>query len=161
MDSKCEDKPRRIKTLVLDFGTVRIGYAYLDPSIQMVIPGNVLPNDQQIKQRILGLIQEQSIDQIVLGLPLNLHGAHTSSTKNAISFAQKILDWTGLPVYMVDERMTTQAGIRKVREMGGTEKQARKVVDALSASEIAQSYLINPNLGIPVQRIISARGSIG
>ncbi len=161
MDSKCEDQPRGIKTLVLDFGTARIGYAYLDPAIQMVIPGKAIPNDRQIKQRILDLVRERKIDQIVLGLPLNLQGVHTPSTQNAISFAQQVLDWTGLPVFMVDERMTTQAGIRKAREMGGTEKQARKVVDALSAAEIAQSYLINPNLGIPVQTIICARGSIG
>lgn len=149
------------KTLVIDFGQKRIGYALLNPEIQMVIPGKTIHNDHKLKQVLLDLVGEQQIKQIVVGLPLNLKGEHTLSTRAAIAFSVSIKDWTGLPVWMVDERMTTQASMRKAQQFGGNEKKVRPVVDAMSASEIAQSYMINPNLGIPLHTILCARGSIG
>ena len=55
--------------------------------------------------------------------------------------AEELGKRTGLPVRLVDERFTTAAARRAVREMGGDAAQRRGDIDALSATVLLQHAL--------------------
>jgi putative Holliday junction resolvase len=126
-----------LTALGVDVGKVRVGLAFESQGV--VLPLKTISRDEAyaaIEQQC----SERRIEVIFVGLPLNLQGAHTASTDDAIEFAKNIR--TDLPVRLIDERMTTNIAL-----MGSKgRKQAKGQVDSLSAAEILKLGLSNPNL---------------
>lgn len=123
--------------LGVDVGKVRVGLAFESQGV-------VLPLKTVSRDEAYAAIQEQCnerrVEVIFVGLPLNLKGAHTDSTDDAIEFAKNMK--TDLPVRLIDERMTTN-----IAQMGSKgRKNAKAQVDSLSAAEILKLGLSNPSL---------------
>jgi len=57
------------------------------------------------------------------------------------TIAQELERRTGLAVELVDERYTTAAALRSIREMGGSTRGRKADVDALAASVLLQQVL--------------------
>jgi len=74
----------------------------------------------------------------VIGLPLGDDGEDTPRTTEARAIAAALERRTGLPVSLVDERYTTAAALRAVREMGGSTRGRRGDVDAIAATILLQ-----------------------
>jgi putative Holliday junction resolvase len=133
-------KPR---ILALDLGKKRIGLALSDP---LGITAQGLPNLERKNKRVdlaeLGrLARERDVGLILLGNPLNMSGLEGRQSAWVREFAEDIEKHLGLPVRLWDERLTTVAAARVLRESGiGIEKRAR-AVDRLSAVILLQSYL--------------------
>jgi putative Holliday junction resolvase len=81
---------------------------------------------------------------IVLGLPLDGNGEETPRSAEVRSIGAKLEDRTGLPVRYVDERYTSAAALRAVRDMGGSTKGRKGDVDALAATVLLQHALALP-----------------
>jgi putative Holliday junction resolvase len=77
----------------------------------------------------------------VVGLPLDGNGDETPRSEEARKVAAALADRTKLPVELVDERFTTAAARRAIREMGGSAKDRRGDVDALAATVLLQHAL--------------------
>lgn len=78
-----------------------------------------------------------------MGLPLDGNGDETPRSIEARAVAEALMKRTGLTVELVDERYTTAAALRAIREMGGgRETRERKGdVDALAATVLLQGVL--------------------
>ena len=77
----------------------------------------------------------------VVGLPLDGNGNETPRSIETRSLAEELSRRTGLSVELVDERYTTAAALRAVREMGGTTRGRKGDVDALAATVLLQQVL--------------------
>jgi putative Holliday junction resolvase len=77
----------------------------------------------------------------VVGLPLDGNGDETPRSAEARAVAAKLGERTGKPVELVDERFTTAAARRAIREMGGSQAERRGDVDALAATVLLQHAL--------------------
>ena len=132
-----------MRILALDFGKRRIGLAVSD---ELGITAQGLPTLQRKNIRtdlaaLARLVQEKSVDRILMGDPLHMSGDAGVQADAAREFGDRLSRYTGKPVQSWDERLTTVEASRVLRESGiGIEKRAR-AVDQLSAVILLQSYL--------------------
>lgn len=131
------------RILALDFGTRRIGLAVSDA---LGITAQGLPTLLRKNKRTdLGLLrqvlEQNDIREIVVGLPLRLSGADSSSTEKAREFAEMLHKEFSLPVHMWDERFTSVEANRVLRESEMSIKKRGEAVDRLSAVLILQAFL--------------------
>lgn len=98
-----------IKFLGIDYGSSKIGLAFGDDQIKSAFPFDIL-SEENFWKNILGIIKEESVDEIVLGLPKNLSNEETEQTKNVLVFFDKLKKKVNLPIHLEDERMTSLMG---------------------------------------------------
>lgn len=91
--------------------------------------------------RIETLIQENNIDQVIVGLPKNMDDTEGERALAARDFAAHIERRTGLPVVMWDERLTTVAADEILEETGVPRKNRKAVIDQIAAVFILQDYM--------------------
>ena len=132
--------------MALDYGERRIGVAVSDPTRTIASPLTTLQRRAGKRPpwaEITKLVEEQEVDEAVVGLPLDLSGDETDWTKEVRQFGDDLARRTGLPVRWVDERMTSVAAERAVRGMGlkRSEREQKERVDAAAAALILDSWL--------------------
>jgi putative Holliday junction resolvase len=145
-------KPGRI--LGLDYGRARIGLAIADVETALAQPLGTLDriNRNEDMRRLRELVREHGVQQIVVGLPLRLDGTRGDMAEEAARFGQRVHKQMGVPVEMVDERLTSWEAERLLEEHQGrtmhaaTSKKRKKDngkpgVDALAAALILKEYL--------------------
>ena len=132
------------RILAIDIGDRRIGLAVSDPSGMIASPaGHLLrrPGKRPPLTAILERARELEVTEFVVGLPLDEEGNETARTEEARRLARSLEEQTGFPARLVDERFTTAAALRAVREMGGTTRGRKGDVDALAATVLLQHAL--------------------
>ena len=130
--------------LAIDYGERRIGLAISDPSGTIASPVGAIvrrPGKRAPVAELARRAADLSATGIVIGLPLDGNGDETPRTAEVRSLGAKLHDRTGLPVHYVDERYTSAAALRAVREMGGSTKGRKGDVDALAATVLLQHAL--------------------
>lgn len=121
-----------MRILGIDYGTKRVGLAISDELGMLARElGIVSPVD--FFRRLPGLIKEYEIESIVLGVPLNMSGHDTNKTTEVRVFQKRVEEASGVPVYGVDERLSSQMA---QRISGSTAN-----LDSLAAQIILQNYL--------------------
>ena len=133
-----------MRLLAIDLGDRRIGLAISDPTGTIASPvGHLLR--RLGKRAPVGEIIERAkaleAEGFVVGLPLNQEGDETERSGEARRLAMLLGERSGLPVRLVDERFTTAAAQRAIREMGGSSRGRKGDVDALAATVLLQHAL--------------------
>ena len=137
----------RGRILAVDWGERRIGLAISDPLGMIASPAGFIARRAGKRPPIARLIdraRELDARSMVLGLPLDGEGNDMPRAAEVRSVAAEITKRTGLTVELVDERYTTAAARRAVREMGGKPEERRGDVDALAATVLLQHVLAHP-----------------
>jgi putative Holliday junction resolvase len=147
-------KPARI--LALDYGRARIGLAIADRETALAQPLGTLEriNRNEDMRRLRELMREHGVRQIVVGLPLRLDGTRGEMAEEAARFAERVHKQFGLPVEMVDERLTSWEAERLLEDHSGKvfhddaktshhkrRESTRASVDAMAAAVILKEYL--------------------
>jgi len=140
--------------LALDYGRARIGLAIAELEAQLPRPLLTLDrvNRNEDMRRLRELAREHGVRQIVVGLPLRLDGTRGEMAEEATRFAARLRKQLGLPVDMLDERLTSWEAERLLEEQSGRilheakthakrNKPARASVDAVAAAVILKEYL--------------------
>lgn len=127
--------------LGIDVGKARIGVARSDLHGMLAMPVSTVARGDGDLLEIARLAGEYEASEIVVGLPLALSGAHTPSTDDATGFAAQLSSSIGLPVRLVDERLSTVSAQQALRASGRTTKNSRSVVDQVAAVIILQHAL--------------------
>ena len=133
--------PKRI--LALDLGKKRIGVALSDP---LGITAQGLPTLERTRIRddlaaLERIASENSVGLILLGLPLHLSGREGRQAEYTREFAGRLSEYTGLPVRLWDERLTTVEAGRVLRSSGISIAKRAKAVDRLAAQILLESFL--------------------
>ena len=131
------------RILGVDFGDTRTGLALSDPSrllasgLETLSPGGM----EKTAEAVAKVAKERDAAAVVVGLPKNMDGTEGFRAVRCREFAEKLSALTGLPVGMLDERLTTVSASRYLNETN-TRGTARKgVIDTLSAQIILQNAL--------------------
>lgn len=129
------------RLLAIDYGEKRIGLAVSDPLRLIASPAGCIERRAGKRPpigRLIARAQELEAAEFVLGLPLDGEGNETPRSREVRVIADMLAARTGLPIRLVDERFTTAAALRAVREMGGSTKGRKGDVDALAATVLLQ-----------------------
>lgn len=134
--------------LSLDLGHVRIGVALSDPLGMTAQPLMVLKSAGTQKDLIaLGeLVDQYEVAQVIVGLPLNMDGTESSQTKKVREFTAKLSARLNVPVFFLDERLTSRQAERTMRESGVKSEKQRGKVDQVAAALLLQSALQGASL---------------
>jgi putative Holliday junction resolvase len=128
--------------LALDLGDARIGVAVSDPDGRVAVPvGTVRTGAPEDLRAISAIARERSVATIVVGHPLSMSGEAGPSARHAEEFADALRAFTGIPVVLHDERLSTVEAERALREAGVAGRDRRRVVDRTAAVVILRSYL--------------------
>ena len=127
--------------LALDFGRVRIGVAMSDELRLLAHPLETIRADQQPAARIAEIVRERKVDRVVAGIPRQMNGQIGTAATEALDFVEKLRTILPCPVVTWDERLTTAAANRALRDAGKKTRQTRGYVDQVAAQMILQSYL--------------------
>jgi len=133
-------KPR---VLALDLGTRRIGLAISDP---LGITAQGLPTLQRVRIRedlaaLDRIAKEHHVGLILLGHPLHMSGHAGRQAEAAREFGQRLSEFTGIPVRLWDERLTSVEAGRVLRSSGISIAKRAKAVDRLAAQILLESFL--------------------
>jgi putative Holliday junction resolvase len=127
--------------LALDFGRARIGAAISDELQLLAHPLETIPADKQAASRVAQIVREKSVDHVVVGIPRQMSGAIGIAANQVLQFVEKLRAILPCPVVTWDERLTTVAAERALREAGKKTRQTRSYVDQVAAQMILQGYL--------------------
>ena len=127
----------------LDIGDVRIGVAFTDRLLFAAHPYGVIERgeDSAAINEISRLAREKGVSRIVVGIPYTLRGKIGVQGDKVKRFVELLRREVDVPVIEWDERMTTAAADRLLRELEMPGRKRRKLLDQLSAALILQSYL--------------------
>lgn len=127
----------------LDVGTKRIGVALSDELFITAqgfatIHRNTIESDLGEIKRMSG---ENSVSQIVVGLPISMNGSYSAQTKEVVEFTDSLSKSVDIPVVTWDERLTTVQAERTLLEADVSRAKRKKVIDKLAAQAILQNFL--------------------
>ena len=131
------------RLLGLDLGERRIGLALSDESglIAQGLPTLQRTNLRKDLAALKNLLEKYEVETVVLGLPLNLDGSCGPRARAVLEFKKKLQNCLPVPVISWDERLSTQAAQRCLRQADLKWRKRRKLADQLSAVIILQNYL--------------------
>lgn len=139
----------RGRLLAVDWGDRRIGLAVSDELGMIASPAGVIERRAGKRPPIAELmrrIEALGARGVVFGLPLDGNGDDTDRVREVREVGAKLAERTGLPVRWVDERFTTAAALRTIRDMGGSTRGRKGDVDALAAAILLQHALALPDV---------------
>ena len=128
--------------LAFDFGEKRIGVAVGEHMLGIAHPLTTIETEATDERfsLIAGLIKEWKPALLVVGLPLSMDGEEHALTLLSKKFARRLDGRFGLPVVMVDERLTSVEAEQTLKTMGVTARKQKPVLDQVAAQHILQSY---------------------
>lgn len=124
--------------LGVDPGQSRIGLALGQDSLAIAL--ETVSIDGALA-RIENLAHDKKAERIYVGLPISLSGAPTESTKRAIEFASSLEERVDIPIFVIDERLTTAQSLRLSQQAGKSARESKTFVDAEAARLIVESAI--------------------
>ena len=128
--------------MAFDFGMKRIGSAIGQIITKTANPLITIAAKNGIPQWeiISKLIKKWQPDAIIVGIPLNMDGTNQAITEHAKKFAEQLQERYHLPIYAVDERLTTKDARERLFVQGGYKALKSGQVDCVAAQLILQNW---------------------
>ncbi|HSB49608.1 MAG TPA: Holliday junction resolvase RuvX [Burkholderiales bacterium] len=141
-------EPRTGTVLAFDFGTKRIGAAVGDFETRLAHPlGAIAAVDNRLRFAAIGrLLAEWRPAQLVVGFPTHADGTEHPVGRLARRFAQRLQGRFGVPVALVDERLTSREAEGLLRAAGARGARLKAGIDSLAAQRILETYFASGEL---------------
>lgn len=135
-----------MKYLALDYGMKRVGVAVSDPNGRMAFPRCTLSRDtrEAFFRDLIELLERERPDALVLGLPLHVDGTECLTTRQVRNFAASLKRRTPLPVYWMEEILSSHEAEADLRNAGLNARDVKKSVDQQAAVRILETFLAQP-----------------
>jgi putative Holliday junction resolvase len=133
----------KTKVIALDFGMKRTGIAISD-EMKMIASGLRTVETRKLMQELKKIIEEESIDTLVVGQPKHIDGKPMQLEKNILYFIEDVQAlFPSLIIKRIDERFTSKMAFQTMIDSGLKKKQRQNkgLVDEISATIILQNYL--------------------
>ena len=130
------------RILCLDYGEKRIGLALSDPLKIIAYPYKTIINFglKSLKYEIKKIIANETVESIVIGLPIGLNGKDTIQTQKVREFRLQILD-LNIPIYFEDERLSSLAAAKSMKMEKIKTGFNKGIIDKRAAAIILQQFL--------------------
>jgi len=132
-----------MRYLGLDLGTKTLGLAISDKSGMISSPYKVLRyNDINLLiNELLLIIEQEQVDELVLGLPKNMNGSLGFAAERSMNFKELLENKTTIPIHLVDERLSTMEAEKLLISAEVRREKRKKIIDGMAASIILDTYL--------------------
>ncbi len=129
--------------MAVDPGSKRVGIALSDPTATIAQALTTVPAEPSgtLASRLAELARRHDAERIVVGLPRRLDGTNGPEAAAARRLADAIRRESGLPVELVDERLTTVAADRALIAAGVRREKRKLSVDRVAAALMLQAHL--------------------
>ena len=127
--------------LAVDFGHARVGVAISDELQLLAHPLETISANEPAAARLAEIVRDKKIDHVVVGIPRRMTGEVGSAATEVLKFVDKLRTILPCAVVTWDERLTTVAAHRALREAGKKTRATRGYVDQVAAQMILQGYL--------------------
>ena len=139
-DFQLEMASRRV--LGIDLGEARVGVALSDDLRLLAHPLETIDVSRRDPcARIAELAHEKQVEAIIVGVPRNMDGSFGPAAVKAREFIERLRERVPCKVIPWDERLTTVAAERALREAGRKAKDQRSVIDQAAAQILLQSWI--------------------
>ena len=131
-----------MRFLGIDYGARRIGLSYGD-DLGVATPLPALTEADPVKrwESLQAVVRTRRITDLVVGYPLNMDETAGFKAKEVDAFAARLRNETGLPVHLVDERLTSYEAESTIAKSRRREVRASGIIDSRAATLILQDYL--------------------
>ena len=127
------------KVMALDIGLERTGVALAHLSVPIPRPFKALFGTEDLAEQVAELVRSEQVAKLVIGLPRNLSGEKTNQTRFVEVLAAKIKRAVEVPVYFVDEALTSKKAEEELKARG--RDYDKTAVDMLAATYILEDFL--------------------
>ena len=150
---------RRGVRLAVDWGDVRIGVAACDVDGVLAFPVSTVRAGADEITALLAVVREYGPVEVLVGLPRSMAGGEGPAAVLARERAGRLARAVGVPVRLVDERLSTVAAAQRLRAGGRKAREQRGVIDAAAAAAILEQALtLERAQGMPPGELVSATG---
>ena len=132
-----------MRILGIDLGEKRIGLAISDPLgfTAQGLETLQVKNKKETLRALTEICREREVKEVVIGLPVNMNGSHGPKAEEVIKLAPELEKALGVPVRMLDERLTSRQADRLMVQEGLSRQKQKMNSDRLAATLILQNYL--------------------
>ncbi len=156
-----------MKILALDIGFARVGVAIGDTDVKLAFPREQLKFEDYLRG-LQTIIREENVCAIVVGDPKsseNLEDTRSAQYSGKKQYTnthrektlrekENIKETLGLPVFVFDERFTTQIAEASLTQMGVKMKKQKNSKDSVAAAIILQNWFDSVHFYSDIQKII-------
>ncbi len=144
-------RERCLTLLAFDFGLKRLGVAVGQSITQTAQPLATLlcRNGEPDWNEVRAVQNKWQANAFIVGLPVNKDGTDNSFSKACRTFAAQIEKQFGLPVHLVEERLSSIAAqdfLKAQRQCGERKRRVKKEeIDKVAAAVILQNWFLENN----------------
>ena len=138
-----------MRVMALDVGEKTVGIALSDELGITVSPRETLRRDGSELDRLAGIVTQDAVGEIVVGLPISLNGSLGPSAQKVLELVAQLRERFTIPVVTWDERLTTAEAEKMLISAQTRRAKRRQVIDQIAATLILQSYLRSQSLRQP------------
>lgn len=131
------------RVMAVDPGERRMGVALSDETALIAQPLETYQRTSLAADlaHIRGLVERYEVDEVVVGLPVQLDGRPGPASQRVQSFVERLQRELSVPVVTWDERLTSKAAERMLIEADVSRRKRRDVVDRVAAAILLEGYL--------------------
>ncbi|PIS02945.1 MAG: Holliday junction resolvase RuvX [Chlamydiae bacterium CG10_big_fil_rev_8_21_14_0_10_42_34] len=129
------------RVAAIDFGEKRIGIAMSDINRKIALPVDIVEGGKKAVQNIRASLPLKEIDLILIGLPLEMSGKKGPMAEKVEAFAKMLEDALGIPIQLVDERLSSKGADVQLKEISLNRKARSAKIDMIAATLFLQTYL--------------------
>lgn len=130
-----------MRTVALDVGQKTVGIASTDELGITASPRETLRRDGTEFERLVRLVEQEGVGEIVVGLPISLNGTLGPMAQEVLRFVELLRGRVTIPVVTWDERLTTAEAEKMLISADMRRSKRRQIIDQIAATIILQSYM--------------------
>ena len=129
--------------LGIDHGNKRVGLALSDPMKIIAKPFKTLTysNSADLMNALKDIIESESVERIVLGLPKGMKGKDTAQTEVVMNFADQLKAQLDIPIQLIDERLSSVSAEKALIQQEVKTGYNKGRIDETAAAIFLQQYL--------------------
>ncbi len=129
--------------LGIDHGNKRVGLALSDPMKIIAKPFKTLTysNPADLMNALKDIIESESVERIVLGLPKGMKGQDTAQTEVVMNFADQLKAQLDIPIQLIDERLSSVSAEKALIQQEVKTGYNKGRIDQTAAAIFLQQYL--------------------
>lgn len=135
-------RTRRMRCLGIDYGTRRIGLAFGDElGVATPLPALIESDPATRWAALLEIARRRRVTAVAIGHPLNMDDSVGPKAREAEALARKLETELGVPVHLIDERLTSYEAESTIAKSKRRDVRASGTIDSRAATLILQDYL--------------------
>ena len=131
------------RILGIDFGSVRVGLSLSDLTQTIAKPFDTIKykNLDDLLSQLKIIIDNNQVNKLVIGIPLNMKGQDTKQTLKVKEFVSFLKQNISIEIRLIDERLSSIEAEKAMRAMNIKTGHNKGRIDKIAASVILQEYL--------------------